>query len=74
MCLFLVFVCLNDGKRKLMVKYQTYRSQNVDTLVTLLQQEIDDLQPSVVEMKENALVKQVAKRKVFFEIQRFSTI
>ena len=30
-----------------------------------MQQEIDELQPSVVEMKENALVKQVAKRKVF---------
>jgi len=40
----------------------------------LLKEELEELQPAVVEMKEEALVKQSAKRKVGSLISRCSTI
>ena len=39
---------LNYVKRKIVVKYKAYNYLDLDTLVTLLQQEIDELQPLVV--------------------------
>jgi hypothetical protein len=47
-----------------MVQNQRYQDSDRGTLIMLLKEEIDELQQGVMEMREEALVKNVAKRKV----------